>query len=171
VAAIIHEFRDLAYRRHHGYKNSKGSGMSHRGSMTSRAGLRQKKQTPDERHGVLSTGLHETASRQHAACCTFLRTAGGHHGEQRGGGSLFAEEGTGKNGAGRGESFLLLGRKMNREGTGKKNSGRPWERLPLLCVVARPGTERGELQRGIHGKESSAGRAVQREKEKNVMGN
>jgi hypothetical protein len=166
VAAIIQEFRDLAYRRHHGYKNSKGSGMSHRGSMTSQAGLRQKQQTPGERHGVLSTGLHETASRQHAACCTFLRTAGGHHREQRGGGSLFAEEGTWENGAGRGESFLLLGRKMNREGTGKKNSGRPWEWLPLLCVVARPGTERGELQRGIHGKESSAGRAVNREKEK-----
>jgi hypothetical protein len=46
---------------------------------------------------VLSTGLHETASRQYAACCTFLRTAGGLDGEQRGGGSLFAEEGTGKN--------------------------------------------------------------------------
>jgi hypothetical protein len=62
--------------------------MSHRGSTTLRAGLRQKQQTPDERHGVLSTRLHETASRQHAACCTFLRIAGGHHGEQRGGGSL-----------------------------------------------------------------------------------
>jgi hypothetical protein len=129
VAAIIHEFRDLAYRRHHGYKNSKGSGMSHRGSMTSRAGLRQKQQTPGERHGVLSIGLHETASRQHAACCTFLRTAGGHHGEQRGGGSLFAEEGTGK--------------KWSREGRKFPAAGQPWSATagswpPLTRAGGRP---------------------------------
>jgi hypothetical protein len=39
VAAITHEFRDLAYRRHHGHKNSKDTGMSHRGSTTPQTGL------------------------------------------------------------------------------------------------------------------------------------
>jgi hypothetical protein len=65
VAAIIHEFRDLAYHRHRGHKNSKGSGMSHRGSMTSRVGLRQKQQTPSERHGVLQTHISLTLCQTH----------------------------------------------------------------------------------------------------------
>jgi hypothetical protein len=57
----------------------------------------------------------------------------------------------------------LAGRKMNREGTGKKKFGRPWEWLPLLCEVARPGTERGELQRGIHGRNPSCCSAMDME--------
>jgi hypothetical protein len=69
-----------------------------------------------------------------------------------------------------GRKFPAAGQEDEQGGHWKKISGRPWERLPLLCVVARPGTERGELQRGIHGKESSAGRAVQREKEKKRHG-
>jgi hypothetical protein len=109
------------------YDSSKGSGVSHHGFRRRRGWAAHNSEHTVGVDGVLSTGLHETASRQYAACCTFLRTAGGLDGEQRGGGSLFVEEGTGKNGAGRGESFLRLGRKMNREGTGKI-SGHPWER-------------------------------------------
>jgi hypothetical protein len=47
-------------------------------------GAAQKQQPTVSVGGVLSTGLHETASRQRAGCCAFCRTAGGHHDEQRG---------------------------------------------------------------------------------------
>jgi hypothetical protein len=106
--------------------------------MTSRAGLRQKQQTPGERHDVLSTGLHKTASRQHAACCTFLRTAGGHHGEQRGGGSLFAEEGTGKKMEQGGEKVSCCWAAMEQEGGGRPEveEGRRAQGLEVAVALA-----------------------------------
>jgi hypothetical protein len=54
LAAIRHTQRFNIFIEHtKKCDSSKGSGVSHRGSTTSRAGLRQKQQTPSERHSVL----------------------------------------------------------------------------------------------------------------------
>jgi hypothetical protein len=54
LAAIRHTQRFNIFTEHtKKCDSSKGSGVSHRGSTTSRAGLRQKQHTPGERHGML----------------------------------------------------------------------------------------------------------------------
>jgi hypothetical protein len=85
--------------------NKQGSSLSHRGEWRRCLGLRRNSEHTASIDGVLFTALYEIASWQHVACCTFWQTIGGHHGEQRGGGSLFAEEGTGKKWSREGREF------------------------------------------------------------------
>jgi hypothetical protein len=72
-----------------------------------------------------------------ASCATSMAGGSGH-------GVLLAGGELGHVQSREGEGDAAAGRKMNREGTGKI-SGRPWELLPLLCVVARPWEESAGL--------------------------